>query len=101
MSEGINIALKKPKHIKGKNSMSKPSYLISFNHENIFSSQNIRKPNTNNTPTKSNKEIKMSVKTLNNKSFVFRPKNKKVNNEKIDKLLSKKQYIIIEMELLL
>jgi serine/threonine protein phosphatase PrpC len=90
MSEGINIALKKPKHIKGKYSMSKPSYLISFNHENIFSSQNIAKPNKNNTPTKSNKEMKMSVKTLNNKSFVLRPKNKKVNNEKIDKLLSKK-----------
>ena len=90
MSDGINMALKKGKHIKGKLSMPKPSYLISFNNENIFNSQNVEKPNKNNTPTKSNKEIKMSVKTINNKSFVLRPKNKKVNKEKIDKILSKK-----------
>ena len=90
MSETINMALKKkPKHIKGKYSMSKPSCLISFNNENIFNTQNVLKSNKNNTPTRSNKEFKMSVKTINNKSFVLRPKNKK-HNEKIDKMLSKK-----------
>ena len=69
--------------------MSKPSCLISFNNENIFNTQNVLKSKKNNTPTRSNKEFKMSVKTINNKSFVLRPKNKK-HNEKIDKMLSKK-----------
>ena len=90
MSESMNITLeRKVKNIKGKSSMSKP-YLISFNKENILNSQNITKSNENDTPIKYNKEMKMSVKTVNNKSFVLRPKYRKVNHEKIDKILSKK-----------
>ena len=91
MSESLKISLKnnKPKHSKGKSTISKP-YLISFNHENIFNSHNITKSNRNNTPIKSDNEMKMSVKTINNKSFVLRPKYKKENNPKINQNFSKK-----------
>jgi len=90
MSESLIPPFKhKSNHIKGKNSVSKP-HLISFNHENIFNSHNVTKQNRNNTPTKSDNEIKKSVKTINNKSFVLRPKYRKVNHSKIDKILSKK-----------
>ena len=70
--------------------MSKP-YLISFNNENIFNSHNVTNTNRNNTPIQSVKEQKMSVKIVNNnKSFVLRPKFRKVNHEKNDKNISKK-----------
>ena len=90
MSQSQNMALKKkPKHIKGAISMSKP-YLISFNNENIFNSHNVTKSYRNHTPIKSEKEQKMSVKTVNNMSFVLRAKYRKANNEKIDNTISKK-----------
>ena len=86
----MNVALeRKVKNIKGKSSMSKP-YLISFNKENILNNNNITKSNGDDTPIKNSKEMKMSVKTVNNKSFVLRPKYRKVNHEKINKILSKK-----------
>ena len=95
MSESSKITLKKrPKHLKGKYSMSKPNHLISFNIENIFNSQNLEKSNKINTPTNTKKELKMSVnklnKKLNNKSFVLRSKNRKEIREKMDKVSSKK-----------
>ena len=90
MSQKLGLVLeKKGKYVKGKSSMSKP-YFICFNNENIFNSHNIIKSNRNDTPNINNKDIKMSVKTLNNKSFVLRPKNKKINHEKINQILSKK-----------
>ena len=90
MSEKFGIGIeKKGNHIKGKSSMSKP-YLISFNKENIFNSHNVTKSNRNETPNINGKELRISVKTINNKSFVLRQKNKKINHEKINKIISKK-----------
>ena len=90
MSQKLGLVLeKKGKPVKGKLSKSKP-YLICFNNENIFNNHNIIKTNRNDTPNINNKDKKMSVKTQNNKSFVLRPKNKKINHEKINQILSKK-----------
>ena len=90
MSEKLGFVLeKKGKPVNGKLSMSKP-YLICFYNENIFNSHNIIKSNRNDTPNVNNKDIKMSVKTINNQSFVLRQKNKKINHEKINQILSKK-----------
>ena len=90
MSEKMNITIeKKRNHKKGKSSLSKP-YLMSFNNDSIFNNHNTTKTKRNETPNIINKDIKMSVKTINNKSFVLRPKHKKVNHEKINNILSKK-----------
>ena len=89
MSEIMDITFeKKGNHIKGKSLISKP-YLISCNNENIFNSNNITKTIRNDSTKKSNLDFKMSVKTTNNKSFMLRPKNKKVNLENVNKIISK------------
>ena len=87
MSESSNMVLRRnPKHVKGKYSMSKPSYLISIDNENIINNHTINKSNNNNTSSQNIKETKLSVKGMNNKSFVLRTKKVKEINEKFDKI---------------
>jgi len=87
MSESSNMVLRRnPKHVKGKYSMSKPSYLISIDNENVINNHNVNKSNNNNTSSQNIKETRLSVKGMNNKSFVLRPKKVKEINEKFDKI---------------
>jgi len=87
------VLRKNPKHVKGKYSMSKPSYLISIDNENSINNHNVNKSNKNNTSSQKIKETRLSVKGMNNKSFVLRPKKVKEINEKFDKIsLNKLSY---------
>ena len=90
MSETMKINTeKKVNHIKGKSSLSKP-YLISFYKENIFNNKCIDKDIENNISIKFNCKEKLPVKTINNRSFVLRPKYKKENYSKNNIILSQK-----------
>ena len=87
MSESSNMVLRRnPKHVKGKYSMSKPSYLISIDNENVINNHNVNKSNNNNTSSQNIKETRLSVKGMNNKSFILRPKKVKEINEQFDKI---------------
>lgn len=87
MSESSNMVLRRnPKHVKGKYSMSKPSYLLSIDNEKIINNHNVNKSNNNNTSSQNIKGTKLSVKGMNNKSFILRPKKVKEINEKFDKI---------------